>query len=455
MLNRSRRRPAFTMIEVMVTLGIAALISGLVYQIMHSSTKINRKVEDKSEAIQSANLALESIKRDLKQLVTAPFLTNGTSFIGQTGDSQHPVLISDDGTQISFYIPDPTGAIDAATGKYTLATVYYRILKAQVEDGGLKADVYHLLRFVSAKNDLAQEAGANAIPGAGNIGGIYLMPAKDDAGNIAPPIHFRLLGPNPNEGAGSPQADSGDKNYYVEIKLTGSDGMAQEGQPRSDLNVLEDPSRLAQVPALRTNDFVMFDQPAQPLYINQPGNPPQTTGLPLTLKDNPKGPAQGTPPGPGNPATPGDPTNPNNPPGPANPGPGPVAANPPAGTPPAGNPPAGDPNAPPSTPPAPPAKPPVADPTGTKSWATYETKDASGKVTGTVEAVLHNDGSLTLTQKDAGGAVIDKTTQPATVQSNGANASKAALDAFLAKSGIDPNSVRNDPTINPPPDYGQ
>ena len=72
-----------------------------------------------------------------------------------------------------------------------------------------------------------------------------------------------------------------------------------------------------------------------------------------------------------------------------------------------------------------------------------------------VRQVLHNDGTLTLTSKDSSGNVIDKTTQPATVQASGANASKAALDAFLTKSGIDPNSVRNDHTINPPPDYGQ
>src|SRR5579872_1841356 len=90
---QARRRPAFTLIEVMVTLAIAGLICGLVYQILNGSTKINNKTEAKTEAIESANLALESIKRDLKQLVTKPFIQQNGTFIGSVGDAQHPVLI--------------------------------------------------------------------------------------------------------------------------------------------------------------------------------------------------------------------------------------------------------------------------------------------------------------------------------------------------------------------------
>ena len=40
-----------------------------------------------------------------------------------------------------------------------------------------------------------------------------------------------------------------------------------------------------------------------------------------------------------------------------------------------------------------------------------------------------------------------------TPQGAGQNASKAAVDAWLTSTGIDPNAVRNDPNIQPPPDY--
>lgn len=456
---RARRRPAFTMIEVMVTLGIAVLISGLTYQILTSSSKINRKVEGKTEAIQSANLACETIKRDLRQLVTRPFIVkpDGT-FTGIVGDAQHPVLISQNGTEMSFHVPDPTSPTpDPTSGKYKLATVYYGLYKVAVKDGGLETTVFHLVRAEGANPDLAAEASAKAGLGKANVSAIYLMPGKDGQGNPVAPIQFKLLGPNPNLGAGSPSEASPDNNYYVEVKLFGSDGQAQEQQPRNDLTVLDEPSRLAQVPALRVNEFTLFQGDPPPLFIAN--LPPNITDQPVNLAQNPK---PGTNPNdpnapPVNPAIPNpntpnpnapDPNNPNpNPNTPPNPNPN-TTPNPPVTTNP--NPP---PVAPPSTPPPNTGLPPGVDPKGPKSWSTYIAKDSAGNPTLVVTAVLLNDGTLKFTKKDGSGKVLDEVLQERTPQGAGQNAAAASVDAWLLSSGIDPKSVRNDPGIQPPPDY--
>ena len=456
MAMNSKRRAAFTMIEVMVTLGLAMLISGLTYEILNSSRKVNNKVEGKTEAIQSANLALETIKRDLRQLVTRPFLVKPDgSYTGVVGDAQHPVLVSPNGTEMAFYTPDPTSpSPDPASGKFKMASVYYGLYEVDVKDGGLQTKVYHLIRQQGA--DLS-EASIKAGLGKSNVSAIYLKPGKDAQGNPIAPIQFKLLGPNANLGAGSPSELAPDNNYYVEVKLFGADGNAQEEQPRNDLTVLDEPSRLAQVPALRVNEFTLFQ--GDPPALGVANLPPALTDLPVNLAQNPK-PGQGPnagPNGPGNPANPNGPNNPANPAagpnnpnpaGPNNPPPGPVASAPPANPPanPGGNPPAG--GNPPNN-----GLPPGVDPKGPKSWSTYIAKDSGGNPTLVVTAVLLNDGTLKFTKKDGSGKVLSEIEQAKTPQGGGQNAAQAAVDSWLQSSGIDPKSVRNDPGIQPPPDY--
>ena len=451
------RRQAFTMIEVMVTLAIAVLISGLVYQIMTGSSKINKKVEGKTEAIQSANLALECIKRDLRQLVTRPFIvTPAGTYTGVVGDAQHPVLVSADGTQMSFHIPDPSSATpDPTNGKFKLGTVFYGIYKVAVKDGGIDTNVYHLVRAEGSNPDMMNEASGLAGQGKANVGAIFLMEGKDAAGNPVAPIQFKLIGPNPNLGPGSPIEASTDNNYYVQVKLAGADSMAQENQSRTDLTMLGEPSRLANVPGMRANEYTLFNPPVAPLFIANA--PPQPAGLPVNLPNNPN-PANpnGPPPvagGPGDPPTPGDPSQ--TPPGPVAqvpPGATPPGGTPPGGTPPGGTPPGGTP--PGGTPPGgtPPGNnvPPGVDPNGQKAFNSFIQFGANGKQQFRVDVVLKFNGQLVLTKTDANGV---STATNVTPQGEGLAATKAAMDDWGKANGIDMTKVKDDPNIVPPADY--
>jgi type II secretory pathway pseudopilin PulG len=275
-----RQRRAFTIVEVTVGAALAAVISGATFLILHNSTKVNQKVENKTEAIQSANLALECIKRDLRQLVVRPFVAPGTPNTGVIGDPQHPVLISADGQQMSFYIPDPASpAPDPTTGRFKLTPVYYGVIPEQPKPGKPEPIVHHMIRVEGNNPNLLVDA-ANRAVGNVNIGAIYLRDGKDQAGNLGlPPIQFKLLGPNPNPAAGAPSAPSGDKNYYLQITLFGADGEGQEEQARTDLTVLEVPSQLAAVAGARANDLLLFDPNPPVLFIAGP--PPPITGLPI------------------------------------------------------------------------------------------------------------------------------------------------------------------------------
>jgi hypothetical protein len=67
--------------------------------------------------------------------------------------------------------------------------------------------------------------------------------------------------------------------------------------------------------------------------------------------------------------------------------------------------------------------------------------------------VLLNDGTLRFTKKDGAGNTLDQIEQERTPQGAGQNAAQDAVNKWLTESGVDPNSVRNDPSIQPPPDY--
>ncbi|MBI4860215.1 MAG: prepilin-type N-terminal cleavage/methylation domain-containing protein [Candidatus Riflebacteria bacterium] len=355
MSHSCRRRQAFTMIEIMVSLVLGVVILGIAYQLLYGSSKMNRKVEDKTEAVQSANLALESIRRDVRQLVTRPFLMSNGAFTGVVGDAQHPIMISANGTEMAFHVPDPKSPRpDPTSKKFKLTTVYYGLFKKEVAEGGHSATVYHLVRSEGTNPNVGREAGTCATGGSSNLGSIYLKEGKDADGKPLAPVQFKLLGPKMNLGTGSPTELSGDNNYYLEVRLFGCDSQAREEQPRTDLFVLDEPSRLANVPAQRVNEFTLFQPDPTPLFVAH--LPPAIAGLPVDLT-GPNAP----PPGVGGPGRPGsNPANPNDPNNPASPGGNPNDPNNPAGP--------GTPGSnPPGTPGTPNANPP-AGPIGPVAW---------------------------------------------------------------------------------------
>jgi hypothetical protein len=114
---------------------------------------------------------------------------------------------------------------------------------------------------------------------------------------------------------------------------------------------------------------------------------------------------------------------------------------------------------PPSAPPPPPAPTPApvqygpdGKPLGTKSWSSFYAKDESGNTTQSVTAYLLRDGTLVFQATDAAGKTTT-VTQANTPQASGANASQEAVNKWLTERGIDPATVRNDPSIQPPAGY--
>lgn len=229
------------MVEVMVSAAIGSVVLGVLYSMFTTAGKIDRGVESKNELVQSATLAVETLKRDLEELVSLPVDPDRPRY----GDGRNPVYISEDGRQISFYITAKGPDSRTPDGKLKLDRVNYHIRPAarQHPDDPVS---YFLVRSQGSEGDVPQEA-SEAATGMRNLGAVYL----ED-------IQFTMLTPF-IEGVDENRhiLISPDENFYVDGKLvatTSAIRMDGQGKKRHDtlemrlVSPLEQPSQLARTP---------------------------------------------------------------------------------------------------------------------------------------------------------------------------------------------------------------
>ncbi|GDX80465.1 hypothetical protein LBMAG42_22760 [Deltaproteobacteria bacterium] len=197
-------RRAFTLLEVVVALGILSLIGAITFETIGSALDTRDVLEEEDQSNQSARVALDRLRRDLRLAYltanTSAVNTYRTEFIGKNNDpdslwfttlSHHRMYRESrecDQTEVTYWTEDdPT--MDGA--KVLLRREAPRIDQEPEKDGLISPLAYHLkevnFRFINPKtNEWLEEWDTtggetpNALPRAVQIALVFLVADADD-----------------------------------------------------------------------------------------------------------------------------------------------------------------------------------------------------------------------------------------------------------------------------------
>jgi general secretion pathway protein J len=202
-------RRGFTLLEVVVSLGILALIGTITFETIASALDTRDVLENEDEANQSARVALDRLRRDLRLAYltanTSAVNTYRTEFIGKNEDpdklwfttlSHHRMYRESrecDQTEVTYWTEeDPT-----LPGAKVLLRREAPRIDNEPEKGGLIAPVaYHLkevnYRYINPKTDTWLDEWdstgvdvANMLPRAVQIALVFLVQDSEDPSKYA------------------------------------------------------------------------------------------------------------------------------------------------------------------------------------------------------------------------------------------------------------------------------
>ncbi len=201
-------RHGFTLLEVVVAIGILAMIGMLTLETLSSALDTRDVLEDEDAANQSARVALDRLRRDLRLAYltenTSAVNTYRTQFIGKNDDpdqlwfttlSHHRMYRESrecDQTEVTYWTEDdPT--MDGA--KVLLRREAPRIDHEPEKDGLISPLAYHLkdvnYRYINPKTntwldewDSTGVDQANFLPRAVQIALVFLVPDPDEEGKV-------------------------------------------------------------------------------------------------------------------------------------------------------------------------------------------------------------------------------------------------------------------------------
>lgn len=86
---KPKQTQGFTLIELIVTIALLSILSGIGYQLLRSATQTKQMVNERSETLREFELGLFLLKTDLLQIQVRPLPTNSKAFVGYpTGDKK-------------------------------------------------------------------------------------------------------------------------------------------------------------------------------------------------------------------------------------------------------------------------------------------------------------------------------------------------------------------------------
>ncbi|MSQ00704.1 MAG: prepilin-type N-terminal cleavage/methylation domain-containing protein [Myxococcales bacterium] len=201
-------RRGFTLLEVVVAIGILAMIGMLTLETLSSALDTRDVLEEEDAANQSARVALDRLRRDLRLAYltenTSAVNTYRTQFIGKNDDpdqlwfttlSHHRMYRESrecDQTEVTYWTEDdPT--MDGA--KVLLRREAPRIDHEPENDGLISPLAYHLkdinYRYINPKTntwldewDSTGVDTANSLPRAVQIALVFLVPDPEEEGRL-------------------------------------------------------------------------------------------------------------------------------------------------------------------------------------------------------------------------------------------------------------------------------
>mgnify|MGYP001610709449 CR=1 FL=1 len=204
----SLRRRGFTLVEVVVGVGILALIGTITFSTISSAAFTRDALEEEDEVNQSARVALDRLARDLRLAYltksTSAVNTYVTQFVGKNGDPDslwftslsHRRMYMDsrecDQTELTYWTEsDPT-----MDGAYVLLRREAPRIDNEPEKDGLIAPLaYHLkevtFRYINSETNEWQEDWdtngvdtAQVLPRAVQVLLVFLVPDPDDGARV-------------------------------------------------------------------------------------------------------------------------------------------------------------------------------------------------------------------------------------------------------------------------------
>ncbi len=199
-----RARRGFSLLEVVVAISVLALIGSLTFETIASALDTRDVLEEEDQANQSARVALDRLRRDLRLAYltsnTSAVNTYRTQFIGKNDDpdqlwfttlSHHRMYRESrecDQTEVTYWTEDdPT--MDGA--KVLLRREAPRIDQEPEKDGLIAPLAYHLkdvnFRYINPKSnswleewDTTGVDQANLLPRAVQIALVFIVPDPED-----------------------------------------------------------------------------------------------------------------------------------------------------------------------------------------------------------------------------------------------------------------------------------
>ena len=170
-IAQSDRKKAFTLVELLVSMSILALLLVLLLSIVNGATKLWRDNENRVDAYREARAALNVIASDLSSIYISPNSTdlatpNLKLFYTQKDNTPvTPVSITGMDGRLFFLTATPTGAQEQLANKSDLCTVGYFLGFDKTSLTGKGVESYNLYRYFRSSNDTYTAMSSGAIAG--------------------------------------------------------------------------------------------------------------------------------------------------------------------------------------------------------------------------------------------------------------------------------------------------
>ena len=139
-----RNEPGFTLIEILIALAIAGIISTAIYNLYISQSRIYTQQEQVSDMQQNARVAMDIISRHVRM---AGFGKPGWTTINGTAGINYEILVTDGGSapdtlEIVGCIDAPPGTLSAAVASGATAITLHSSAEASKFNTTTKRDIF-------------------------------------------------------------------------------------------------------------------------------------------------------------------------------------------------------------------------------------------------------------------------------------------------------------------------